>query len=127
MSGRERHMTNDEGGVSYFRNWIVRVSVGLAVILNLVAWPVLFFGVSRHREAIILHYNVYLGVDMIGAYWQIFLIPAAGILFELVNIVLGWYLYRGQERIGAYMLLLAGVMVEFGALIASITIALVNY
>lgn len=113
--------------VTFFRNVIVQVLLGLSGLFNVVVWLVLILAVSSEREVIILHYNVYLGVDMIGTYWQIFFVPSIGILFLAVNTALGRFLYASQERIAAYMLLLAGLMIEFGILIAAVSIALVNY
>jgi hypothetical protein len=114
-------------GVLFWRNGIVRLVTGVALVLNIGAWGVFLLGVSRSREVVILHYNAYLGVDMVGAYQQLFIVPIIGLLFLGVNISLAHFLYGSQERIAAYMLLLAGVMLEFGVVVASVSLTLVNY
>lgn len=120
-----------EGGVAqdagFFRNTIVRTLLSVAFLMNVATWLVLLFAVSPKRGTVILHYNVYLGVDMVGPYGQVFLVPAIGLLFLVVNGFLAAFLYNSWERIAAYMLLLAGTMIEFGVLIASISVALVNF
>ncbi len=122
----DRQVLLDQG-VGFWRNGIVRVLAVTALVQNVVAYGVLFFSVSRLRETVILHYNVFLGVDMTGTYRDLYLVPAIGLLFWAVNLFLGHFFYENQERIAAYMLLLAGVMLEFGVVVAAISLALVNY
>ena len=97
------------------------------MIQNTVSWAILFFSVSHLRESVVLHYNVFLGVDMTGTYRDLYFVPIVGLLFWSVNLSLARVLYTNQERIAAYMLLLAGIMIEFGVVIAAISLALVNY
>ncbi|MEI8103548.1 MAG: hypothetical protein WCG84_01430 [Candidatus Moraniibacteriota bacterium] len=112
---------------SFWQNDIVRNLFWFSLTLNAVSWGVLFFFVSMTRDRIILHYNVYLGVDIIGAPYLVYWVPAVGLLFWTVNLFLAQYLYVKQERIISYALLLASVMLEFGTIIAAISLASVNY
>ena len=112
---------------SFWQNDIVQNLFWFSLALNVISWGVLFFFVSMTRDRIILHYNVYLGVDIIGSPYLVYWVPAAGLLFLTVNLFLAWDLYLKQERIISYALLLASVMLEFGTIIASISLALVNY
>lgn len=112
---------------SFWQNNIVQNLFWFSLVLNAVSWGVLFFFVSMTRERIILHYNVYLGVDIIGSPYLVYWVPAVGLLFLAVNLLLAWDLYLKRERIISYALLLASVMLEFGTIIASISLALVNY
>ena len=114
-------------GVTFWRNGIVRTLASVALIQNTVSWAILFFSVSHLRESVVLHYNVFLGVDMTGTYRDLYFGPIVGLLFWSVNLSLARFLYTNQERIAAYMLLLAGIMIEFGVVIAAISLALVNY
>lgn len=41
-----------------------------------------------------LHYNIHYGVDWTGAWWQIFLLPAMGAVFFLMNSAIAWYFVR---------------------------------
>jgi hypothetical protein len=114
-------------GKTFWQNILIRISCGVSLVLNAAAWLVLLLLVSSSRDRVILHYNVYLGVDIVGARYQVYWVPAVGLLFWLVNLVLARFLYAHQERIAAYLLLLVNVMLQFGIIIASISIDLVNY
>jgi len=114
-------------GKTFWRNILVRILCGVSLALNAVSWLVLLFLVSPTRDRVILHYNVYLGVDIVGAPYQVYWVPAVGLLFWSVNFGLAHFLYKHRERIAAYALLLVNVMLQFGIIIASISLALVNY
>lgn len=79
------------------------------------------------NPAAILHYNVYFGVDVIGNWWQSYLNPLMGFLIMIVNFVLALAFYNLKERIASYILLLANLIVQFGLVITSVTVALINY
>lgn len=117
-----------EAGIPFFQNVISQVFIGAALLFNIVAWALPIAFVSREREIVILHYNVYFGVDLVGAYWQLLLAPALGLLFFGANLALAAYLYnRAKERAGAYALLLGAGFVQFAVAVASGALSLVNY
>jgi hypothetical protein len=123
---RHLNLTNDEK--SFLENVIVRFSLLGALLLNAASWIVLVIFIRREQAVVILHYNVYFGVDLIGDWQQVYLLPAIGLLFLTGNTLLaGWFYGRLKERIGAYLLLLASLIVEFGVLIASGSVAFINY
>ena len=76
---------------------------------------------------IVLHYNVYLGVDIIGDWWQMYFLPIIGNLFFLVNTILAYFFYQKKERLAAYIFLLASFFVEAGILIAISGLMMINY
>jgi hypothetical protein len=44
-----------------------------------------------------LHYNIHYGVDWTGAWWQIFALPAMGIVFFLINTGIALFFVRRNE------------------------------
>lgn len=118
---------SDQKGATFFENMIVRFSLTGAIFFNVVAWVLIGIFISSDQLAVILHYNVYFGVDLIGDGVQAYLLPAAGLTLGAVNVGLARWFYRYRERIGAYLLLLGVLMIEFGVALASGSVALVNY
>ena len=76
---------------------------------------------------VILHYNVYFGVDVIGAWWQAYFLPAIGMGILGVNFVLGMLFYKQKERVVAHVLILASLVVQIAVAIAIASIILINY
>ncbi len=111
----------------FFQNPIVDWLLILNLLINFVNWLVLIFFLQPVDFPLILHYNVYFGVDLKGNYTKAFLIPLAGFLLTLINFWLSFYLYREKERIASYLLLLAALMVQTSLLIYSLSLIIINY
>lgn len=97
------------------------------MVLSAASFVALSIFIEKTPSPVILHYNVYFGVDLIGDWWQIYLTPAMGLFFASVNLFLAKYFYQQRERIGAYCLMLASLFVEIGVIIAIVSMILINY
>lgn len=53
--------------------------------LNAVAWAVLLWKIPYTPDAVLLHYNIFFGVDATGSWYQLFAIPLSGLIIVLVN------------------------------------------
>lgn len=111
----------------YFKRAIVIWLVILSLAINLSEWIILKVFIKPVDFPIILHYNVYFGVDMVGNYKSVFLIPLIGLALFLVNFLLSLYFYRSKERIASYLLLMAALMIQLSLLVAALSIIIINY
>jgi hypothetical protein len=112
----------------FFRNNIVRCALLTLVVLNAANWIALAVFINAGRSySIILHYNVYFGVDLVGEWWQAYLAPALATALILLNIFLAWKFYGKKERAASYVLLAASVMIQLSSAVASASVALVNW
>lgn len=111
----------------FFRNSIVHWALIGMLFLNIASWIMLFIFVKPNDLPIVLHYNVYFGVDVIGDWRQVFLLPAIGLVFMIINGMLSYALYARRERIAAYVFLLTALLVQISVVIASASISMVNY
>ena len=128
------HARKEATGVSpwsftqdFFKNSVVHWLLLALTILIAINWiiPVIF--ISRNElYSIILHYNVYLGVDLIGEWWRIYLVPAIGTFIVLLNSFLAWRFYARKERIASYILLIAALMVQLSSAVAIASVILIN-
>jgi hypothetical protein len=114
-------------GQEYFQSQIIRWLLFLSILFNGVIWAVLKFFSHPEGSSIILHYNVYFGVDSIGAPQEVFMLPIIGLIVFLVNVVLAFYFYAKKERIASYVLLLSALMVQLSLLISAIGVIIINY
>ena len=111
----------------FFRNSVIHWLSLALVILIIINWIVSAIFINYNElYSIILHYNVYLGVDFIGEWWRIYLIPAIGTFIALLNFFLAWRFYAQKERIAAYVLLIAAFMVQLISAIAIASVILIN-
>jgi hypothetical protein len=79
------------------------------------------------NSIVIVHYNVYFGVDLIGDRWQSFLVPTITFLFAVMNTLLAQWFYEQKERIASYVLLLTSIFLSLGSVLACISITFINY
>lgn len=111
----------------YFKSHIVIWLLILSLTSNLIDWLILKIWVKPVDFSIILHYNVYFGVDSIGDYKQVYLLPIIGLILFLVNLILSVFFYERKERIASYVLLMATLMIQLSLIVASVSVILINY
>ena len=69
----------------YLRDyWVGPVFLG-SVLAQIVMWWYLLVNIHPTVEQIFLHYNSVFGIDLIGNWWQIFYLPAGGLLILVIN------------------------------------------
>lgn len=116
-----------QGGVSFFRNAIIRTLLGGNLFAIVVSLAVLGYFVRPTENPVVLHYNVYFGVDLLGTWWQVYALPVAAVIAFSGHMLLARGFYRRSERIAAYLLLLGAGMFSSAVLVASAGIAFINY
>jgi len=95
--------------------------------LNVANWVILYIFIKPVDLPIILHYNVYFGVDMIGDWWQVYFLPSMGAVFFIINTFLAGFFYEKNERIASYIFLLVAFLIQVGIIIASASVIAINY
>lgn len=111
----------------FLRNPIAQWLLIASLFINVADWATLAFFIRPVDFPIILHYNVYFGVDIIGGWWQAYFLPFTGTVIFLVNAVLAHFFYGCKERIASYVLLLAALAIQTGIAIAEAGVILINY
>lgn len=123
----ENPLGQTDTGVSFSKNILVRMLAIGALLALISSLGFLLYFIRPGGSSIILHYNVYFGVDLVGVWWQAYALPFLGVIFLLGHLFLAHRFYMKTERIAAYLMLLSAGMLSFGLLIASVSIAFINY
>jgi hypothetical protein len=111
----------------FFHSSLVQWVILAALLVNATNWGLIAFFIRPVDFPIILHYNVYFGVDVIGSWWQVYFLPLIGLLILSVNTVLGYLFYQQKERIAAHLLILATFIVQIVVTIAVASLLIINY
>jgi hypothetical protein len=111
----------------FFRSALVHWVLIGALILNAVNWGLIAFFIRPVDFPIILHYNVYFGVDVIGDWWQVYFLPLIGLIILMANAILGYMFYQRKERLVAHLLMLATFIVQIGITVAVASLLIINY
>lgn len=114
-------------GQEFFNNRIILWLSAFNFFSNLAGWVALKVYLPPSGRDIILHYNVYFGVDVTGDSRGAYVLPLIGLVVLALNFLLSFYFYRRKERVASYVLLLAALMVQLGLLISATSVIIINY
>ena len=112
--------------ILYFKNRIVRWSLISSIVLNLLLWILYYFRIPIQTEPIVLRYNIYAGINLIGPWYNVFYFPLAGIILIVLNFILGKFLFKRSKLIAEFLAITALIcqiiLLAFGILIVMINI-----
>ncbi len=109
----------------YLRKRQNSILLGIEGLLNIASWIWLASNIRPHLGQVFLHYNVLFGVDLVGPWYSVFMLPLAGLFILLCNAVLGWMLYK-QDPFASYLLNGIGVIVNTLLLVSAALLVFLN-
>lgn len=120
-----------EKAKSFFRHgyWtdpVIFFSLGLSVLANAGIWAALLFAVEVVDRPIILHYNIYFGVDAIGDWRNVFIMPAIALLIFLVNLILSRFFYY-KERLASHLFAGMGLLAQLLMAVGVASVIIINF
>ncbi|NCO79979.1 hypothetical protein GW884_01695 [Candidatus Falkowbacteria bacterium] len=105
----------------------VRIYLLIALTLNLLNWLlVYYFNASLSQNLVILHYNVNLGVNLIGEAGKIYTIPLLGLIFMIFNFILLLNIYQ-EGKFVIHLLLATTAVVNLILIISTASLYLINF
>jgi hypothetical protein len=114
-------------GTTFFKNPLVRALISASSAIILFSFAAVSFFVLRGADGtIVLHFNVYFGVDIVGSPWQALLIPGTSLLFLLLNVALAHRFYAVRERVAAHILLFASFLSALSAGVVAAALSFIN-
>ena len=78
----------------YLRDWRIYTPLLISSLIQIFIWVYLIWSVSPSQERVFLHYNIVFGVDLVGNWWQLLLLPAAGTAVLLLNTAFSYFIYK---------------------------------
>ena len=112
--------------IVYVKNKVIGLSFLIGFLLNILLCGYLYFQIKPQEEPFLLHYNIFLGIDLIGSWWQIYYIPILGLIILLINFIIGWLIFI-KAKILCYFLVITALISQIFLIISTIFIILINY
>ena len=109
----------------FFADPLNFVSIGLAALLNIIHWLILFIKIRPGSARILLHYNVVYGPDLVDKSTFVYLIPLVALIFFILNLYTSAVFYK-KEKLAAYFINIASVAVQLIFLVASLVLIVSN-
>lgn len=109
----------------YWRQREIARTLFLSALINLLMWVYLYANRIESDYPVILHYNLFFGVDLLGNYNMSFVLPAVGAILFILNALLGQFFYK-IERLASYILTLNILIIQIFLTIACYLIIKTN-
>lgn len=95
--------------------------------LNIINWLLAYY-VNKNvsQNLVVLHYNVNLGVNLIGNVRDIYIIPTLGLAFIVINFLLLLNIHR-RNRFLIHLLLNFSLLINLVLIASIISIYLINF
>ena len=106
----------------YFKDKWILVNLISAILLCLITAVAIILYLPR-QDNVILHYNIYFGIDLLGNWYEALFIPIASFFIVIINGVVGIFIWR-RDRVISYLL---GIGSFFIAVIAVTATGLLLY
>lgn len=109
----------------YIRRTSIIIPLGLSVVLNLLIWFWLLIQLPPTSDTVFLHYTMLFGVDLIGVWWKLLLIPISGVLILLCNFLIGW-VTASQDKFVGELLMAVSVLAQIFLFSAMVVLVRLN-
>ncbi len=110
----------------YWTDPAIFFSLALALLANLGLWTAIFAIVEPTERQMILHYNIYFGVDAIGDWRNIFFMPALAAIILAVNVFLSRFFYY-KEKFVSYLFAAMALLIQLLVAVGLGSIILINF
>ncbi len=105
---------------SFFKDRVILLSILVHLGLNLTNWAILFFGLKSFRGyPVPIHYTILGGVDLLGEWYKLLLLPLTGGLILIINAALGFFSYK-REKLLSFLLVGVGLLCQVLLLVISL-------
>lgn len=108
---------------------IIQITFLLSILFNIINWGLIYYRFTRflagQTELIILHYNIYFGIDEIGNWTNIYYLPVIGIIILLVNLLCGYLLYK-KDKLISYFFMFSSFIAQILLILSTFFIIAVN-
>jgi len=111
--------------ILYFKDKIIRWSLGFSIVFNLLVWVLFYFRIPIQVEPIALRYNIYVGINLIGPWHHVFWFPLAGLIIIIFNFILAKKLFK-SEKILAHFLTLTALICQILLSVHGVLIVMMN-
>lgn len=97
----------------------------ISLFINIALWIYLLIEIKPTEGAVVLHYTVRFGPDILGGYFQIFSIALTGSFLLITNTILSNFIYP-RKKIAALFLTGSNLLAQIFLFIGGIAIVMIN-
>lgn len=104
---------------------LINLLISTVILFTLLFLFIIRIPTFKSSGDLLLHYNIYSGIDWMGSWYKIYLYPLIGILLFALNLVLGIFFYS-REKFLSYLLIISITFCEILTFIACLSVLWIN-
>lgn len=99
--------------------------MGGSLAINALAWFLLWWKIPFTTSPVYLHYNIYFGIDLTGSWWQLFWLPASGLVIIIIN---GLMIFKLKKipKVMQIIIMVATLVMQVMTLLSAVLVVLLN-
>lgn len=109
----------------YFKDKFIRYGLLISLFLNLFLWILLYEKIPIRVEPIVLRYNIYVGINLIGFWWQVYYLPLIGLAIIVFNFLLAKMMFI-KERFLSNIISVVTVICQFFLVTIGFLLTIIN-
>ncbi|HPA25921.1 MAG TPA: hypothetical protein PLK76_04150 [bacterium] len=109
----------------YFKDKFIRWGLISSFFLNLFLWVILYRKIPIQVEPIVLRYNIYVGINLIGSWWQVFYLPLIGLAILIFNFLLAKMMFL-KEKFLARLIAMMTIIAQIFLMMIGILLTIIN-
>lgn len=94
----------------FLRDWWISVPLFGIFAAQLFIWYDIIANIHPSSEQFFLHYNMILGVDLVGDWWHIYLFPTVGLLIVVINYGCAFLFYNNDKFLSRLLSVVTGII-----------------
>ena len=110
----------------YWTDPVIFFALVLSLLANGGIWLALYFTVVPTDLPIILHYNIYFGIDVIGNWKSVYFMPILALILLFANLVLSRFFYYKEKPI-SYLFAGTALLVQLLMAVGVISVIIINF
>jgi hypothetical protein len=111
----------------FFRNTMHRLLLTVSGLFLVFSFGIIWYDIGSRDALIVLHYNVYFGIDALGEWWQAYGIPLIGLGIWMVHVILALRFFRAGKLALCEVMLASLFFLEGMVCMASLALSIINY
>jgi len=107
------------------KNKTIRWNLWVSLLVNILMWGFLYWKIEARVDPVVLKYNIYFGISLIGDWWRVFWFPLLAFIILLINFLVAAAIVKKQKYL-AYFLVYTATVVQILLGVVSFFTVLLN-
>ncbi|MFA6098503.1 MAG: hypothetical protein WCV50_00295 [Patescibacteria group bacterium] len=117
------NFTNNKAIVNnFFKSKANIIFFILQIAINCATSLYIYQNIKPSEQPIYLHYNIYFGVDLIGNWYQMYILPLVGFIVILINAIITLFIYKKSKILTNLINSLTAILLLFVLLSAFLVV-----